>query len=104
MAAIAGVTCRAVRVGWPTSTTQVGVLSRSGNGSRSASAEPDRRRQRRRRAGEAQPKARRQPARVAMQVGQAKRFRRPGDVEQQRVRRDDEQDVDEMSAGDHVRT
>ena len=44
------------------------------------------------------------PARSAMQVGQAKRLRRPRDVEQQRVRRDDEQEVDQVRACDHFRT
>ena len=44
------------------------------------------------------------PRALAMQVGQAERFRRPGDVEQQRVRRDDEQQVDQMGACDHFRT
>ena len=53
---------------------------------------------------EAQPKARRLPAPLAMLVRQAKRLRRPGDVEQQRVRHDDEQNVDQMSACDHCRT
>ena len=38
-----------------------------------------------------------------MLVGQTKRFGRPGDVEQQRMRHDDEEDVDELGARDHVR-
>ena len=66
--------------------------------------EPDRRRRRGDRAGKAEPKPRGLAEAIAMQVGQAKSFRRSGNVEQQRVRRDDEQDVDEISAGDHFST
>ena len=40
VAAIAGVTRPSWALGWPTSTTQVGVLSCSGNGSRSTSPSP----------------------------------------------------------------
>jgi hypothetical protein len=40
---------------------------------------------------------------MTMQVGQAKCLRLPRNVEQQRVRRDDEQEVDQMRAGDHSR-
>jgi hypothetical protein len=48
-------------------------------------------------------KARWQSAQFAMLVGEAKCFRRSGDVEQQRMRHDDEEYVDELGARDHVR-
>ena len=67
-----------------------------------AQRQPDRRRQGRDRAREAKAKARRQPAAFAVQVGETEGFGRPGDVEQQRVRDDDEEDVDELGARDHV--
>jgi hypothetical protein len=40
----------------------------------------------------------------AMQVRQSKRLGRPGDVEQQRVRRDDEKQIDRVSEFKHFRT
>ena len=63
--------------------------------------EPDGRRQGRRRPRESQAKARRQSAQLAMLVRESKRLGRPRDVEQQRVRHDHEEDVDQISACDH---
>ena len=50
---------------------------------------------------EAKTKARRQSATFAVLVGETKGFSRSGDVEQQRMRHDDEEDVDELGARDH---
>ena len=52
--------------------------------------------------GEAETKARRQPAAPAMLIGEAKRLGGTGYVEQQRMRHDHEQDVDQMGACSHV--
>ena len=75
--------------------------SSSGNGSRSPSASPTDvgrvaagpAKRRRKRGGS--------PRAFAVQVGETKGFGRPGDVEQQRVPHDDEEDVDEVVARDH---
>src|SRR6476620_7226828 len=55
-------------------------------------------------AREAQTKPRRLTAPLAMLVRQTECLRRSGDVEQQRVRHDDEQNVDQMRACDHCQT
>src|SRR5262249_35594864 len=51
---------------------------------------------------ESQSKPRRQPAEPAMLIRQPERFSGSGDVEQQRMRQDDEQDVYRMSPRDHL--
>ncbi len=53
------------------------------------------------RAGETQAEARRKAARAAMEIRETKGFGGPRDVEQERVRDDDEEDVDERSVSDH---
>jgi len=68
----------------------------------SSPRQADRRRQGCRRPREAKTKAPWQSASFAVQVGETKGFSRSGDVEQQRVRHDDEEDVDELGARDHV--
>ena len=65
--------------------------------------QPDRRRRIRRRPRETKTEARRQSTGLAVQVGETKGFGRAGDVEQQRVRHDHEEHVDELGARDHVR-
>jgi hypothetical protein len=66
-----------------------------------AQRQSDRRRQSFHRPREGKTKAGWKSANFAVLVGETKRFSRSGDVEQQRMRHDDEEDVDELGAGVH---
>jgi hypothetical protein len=103
MVCTAGDSSRACTLGWPTTITQVEASRVLGSGSSAAAAAHrglglglD--------AREAQPEVRGLLAQRQLQVGEPESLGRPGDVEQQRVRGNHEQQINRRLAGVHFRT